>query len=89
MNKADLIEKIAADCDTSKALTGEFLNSFCNQIQKTLKKGDKVTMVGFGTWSITKRKARQGRNPRTGEPIKIKAKKVVKFKAGKGLSEKV
>ena len=58
MNKADLIEKIADDCNMSKALTGDVISSFCTHIQKSLKKGDKVTMVGFGTWSTTKRKAR-------------------------------
>jgi len=89
MNKADLIEKIADDCNMSKALTSDVIASFCTHVQKSLKKGDKVTMVGFGTWTTAKRKARLGRNPRTGEKIKIPAKKVVKFKAGKGLTQKI
>jgi DNA-binding protein HU-beta len=66
-----------------------FLDSFTDTIAKTLKKGNKVTLVGFGTFSVTKRAARNGRNPQTGATIKIKAKKVAKFKAGKELSEKI
>jgi DNA-binding protein HU-beta len=89
MNKGDLIEQMAADSGISKAQATEALNSVINSIRKTLKKGDKVTLVGFGTFSITKRAARTGRNPQTGETIKIKAKKIVKFKAGKELAEYV
>jgi DNA-binding protein HU-beta len=89
MNKGDLIEQMAADSGISKAQATEALNSVINSIRKTLKKGDKVTLVGFGTFSITKRAARTGRNPQTGEAIKIKAKKIVKFKAGKELAEYV
>ena len=89
MNKGDLIEQMAADSGISKTKATEALNGMLGAIRKTLKKGDKVTLVGFGTFSITKRAARTGRNPQTGEAIKIKAKKIVKFKAGKELAEYV
>jgi DNA-binding protein HU-beta len=89
MNKGELIEQMASDADISKAQATEALNSLMTSVKKTLKKGDKVTLVGFGTFSVTKRAARTGRNPRTGESIKIKAKKVVKFKPGKELAEYV
>lgn len=89
MNKAQLIEKLASDTGLSKKDAGAALDSFTDTVTKTLKKGDKVTLVGFGTFSVSKRAARKGRNPQTGEVIKIKAKKVAKFKAGKELSEKV
>jgi len=85
MNKADLIEAIAKDVDLSKADAGKTLDSLTKRITQSLKKGENVTLVGFGTFSVTKRKARTGRNPQTGETIKIKAKKVAKFKAGKDL----
>ncbi len=87
MNKGDLIEQMATDSGVTKTQATEALNSLLTSIRKTLKKGDKVTLVGFGTFSITKRAARTGRNPQTGETIKIKAKKIVKFKAGKELAE--
>jgi len=83
MTKADLIEKMASDADISKAAAGKALDSFIDGIKKTLKKGDKITLVGFGTFSVSKRAARKGRNPQTGETIKIKASKTPKFKAGK------
>jgi DNA-binding protein HU-beta len=89
MNKADLIEKIAGDVEISKKQAGAALDSFTETVAKTLKRGDKVTLVGFGTFSVTKRAARNGRNPQTGATIKIKAKKVAKFKAGKELSGKI
>jgi DNA-binding protein HU-beta len=89
MNKADLIAKIAEDAGITKTQAGGALDSFVEAITKTLKKGDKVTLVGFGTFSVSKRAARTGRNPQTGETIKIKAKKVARFKAGKELSEKI
>lgn len=85
MNKADLIEAIAKDVDLSKADAGKALDSLTKRITQSLRKGENVTLVGFGTFSVTKRKARTGRNPQTGETIKIKAKKVAKFKAGKDL----
>ena len=89
MNKGDLIEAIAKGADLSKADADRALNETLDAITKTLNKGDKVTIPGFGTFSITKRAARTGRNPATGETIKIKAKKTPKFKAGSGLSEAV
>ena len=85
MTKAELIEKVAKDAEISKVAAGAVLQSFTDQVTKTLKKEGKVTLVGFGTFSKTKRKARKGRNPQTGEPIKIKASTGVKFKAGKVL----
>jgi DNA-binding protein HU-beta len=89
MNKAELIDKIAADAEISKKEANAALDSFTEAIAKTLKKGDKVTLVGFGTFSVSKRAARTGRNPQTGATIKIKAKKVAKFKAGKELAGKM
>lgn len=89
MNKADLINKIASDARISKASAGKALDAFLSTASVALKKGDKVTLVGFGTFSIAKRAARVGRNPQTGAEIKISARKVVRFKAGKGLAGKV
>lgn len=89
MNKGDLINQISEDASISKAEATEALNSVLTSIEKTLKGDDKVTLIGFGTFSISKRAARIGRNPQTGAEIKIKAKKVIKFKAGKSLSEAV
>lgn len=89
MNKGDLINQIATDAGLSKAQAGAALNSVLDSITGTLKKGDKVTLVGFGTFSTSKRAARTGRNPQTGATIKIKAKNVVKFKPGKELSSAV
>ena len=89
MNKAELIAKLADDTGITKTQAGAALDSFTEAVAKTLKKGDKVTLVGFGTFSVSKRAARNGRNPQTGAVIKIKAKKVAKFKAGKELSAKM
>ncbi|WQD40776.1 HU family DNA-binding protein [Niabella yanshanensis] len=89
MNKAELIEKLAKDAGLTKTQANAALDSFTEAVTKTLKKGDKVTLVGFGTFSVTKRAARNGRNPQTGAVIKIKAKKVARFKAGKELSSKI
>lgn len=89
MNKAELIEKLAKDAAITKTQANAALDSFVEAVTKTLKKGDKVTLVGFGTFSVTKRAARNGRNPQTGAVIKIKAKKVARFKAGKELSSKI
>lgn len=86
MNKAELIEAIAADAGLSKADSKKALDSFITATTKALKKGDRVALVGFGSWSVSKRAARTGRNPQTGKEIKIAAKKVVKFKAGAELS---
>ncbi|MBM9616018.1 HU family DNA-binding protein [Desulfobulbus rhabdoformis] len=82
MNKADLIEKVAKDCDMTKALTEQVLNSILNTITDAVAAGDKVSLIGFGTFSVNNRAARLGRNPQTGESIQIPARKVVKFKAG-------
>lgn len=89
MNKAELISKIADDAEITKSQANTAIDSFVEAVTKTLKKGDKLTLVGFGTFSVSKRAARNGRNPKTGEVIKIKAKKVAKFKAGKELSSKI
>ena len=89
MTKTELIEKMATDADVSKAAAGKTLNSFVDGIVKTLKKGNKVTLVGFGTFSVSKRAARKGRNPQTGETIKIKASKTPKFKAGKAFKDAI
>ena len=89
MTKAELISKIAEDCEVTKATAVAALESFIEGVTKTLKSGDKLTLVGFGTFSVSKRAARKGRNPFTGEEIKIKAKKVAKFKASKELSGKL
>lgn len=86
MNKEQLVTKIAGDVKITKAQAKAALESFVDAVEKTLKKGDKIALVGFGTFSVTKRKARIGRNPATGATIKIAAKKSVKFKAGKEFS---
>lgn len=82
MNKSELIDAMAADAGISKNAAKLALESFMNNIGSTLKKGDRVSLVGFGSWSVSSRAAREGRNPQTGASIKIAAKKVVKFKAG-------
>ena len=84
MNKADLIKTIAGDADLTKAQATAALDAFIDGVTKSLKAGEGVTLVGFGSFSVAKREARQGRNPRTGEPMTIKASKTVKFKPGKG-----
>ena len=89
MNKAELIEAIAAGAKISKADAGRALDSTIESVSKALKKGDKVSLVGFGTFSVSKRAARTGRNPQTGKTIQIKAKKVAKFKAGSELANTV
>jgi DNA-binding protein HU-beta len=90
MTKVELVEKMANDAGITKAAAGKALNSFMEGVTKALKKKDgKVTLVGFGTFSKVRRKARKGRNPQTGEAIKIKAKNAVKFKAGKKLKDSV
>lgn len=89
MNKAELIEQLAKDAGLTKAQANETLDALTDAIITTLKKGDKVTLVGFGTFSVSQRAARNGRNPQTGEVIKIKATKSPKFKAGKEFSEKI
>lgn len=89
MNKAELIDAIASEAKMTKADSKKALEAFITATSKSLKKGDRVALVGFGSFSISKRAARKGRNPQTGKEIKIAAKKVVKFKAGAELAEKV
>jgi DNA-binding protein HU-beta len=87
MNKGDLISKIADETGMTKADAGRALEAFVGTVTKALKKGDSVQIVGFGTFDVRKRGARTGRNPQTGETIKIKASKNVGFKAGKALKD--
>jgi len=86
MNKAQLIDSIAADANITKADAKRALDAFITNTTSALKKGDRVALVGFGSFSVAKRNARTGRNPQTGKPITIAAKKVVKFKAGSDLT---
>ncbi|MGK0441919.1 MAG: DNA-binding protein HU-beta [Pseudohongiellaceae bacterium] len=89
MNKSELIEAIAASADLPKAAAGRALDATVEAITNTLKEGDQVVLVGFGTFSVKDRAARTGRNPQTGEPIQIKAAKNPGFKAGKALKDAV
>ena len=89
MNKGELVDAIAKDAGLTKADAGNALNAFIGAVSGSLKKGDSVQLIGFGTFSISARAARIGRNPQTGKEIKIAAKKVAKFKAGKALAETV
>ena len=89
MNKSELIDQIALSADLSKAAAGRALDATIAAVKVALKKGGSVSLVGFGTFYVGKRAARSGRNPRTGATIKIKAAKVPKFRAGKGLKDAV
>ena len=89
MNKAQLISKIAEDAGITNAQAGKALGAVINGVTSTLESGDKLTLVGFGTFSTSERAARKGRNPRTGETLNIAARKVVRFKAGKELAGRV
>jgi DNA-binding protein HU-beta len=89
MNKAELIDAVAKDSKMSKKDAAAAVDAVIKIVTDTLKKGDKVTLVGFGTWEVRKRAARKGVNPRTGEAIKIKATKVVSFKPGAAIKEAV
>ncbi len=89
MNKAQLIDAIAAEANLTKADAKRALDAFVTTTTDALKKGDRVALVGFGSFSVSGRNARTGRNPQTGAPITIKAKKVVKFKAGSELADAV
>ncbi|MEZ0344756.1 MAG: HU family DNA-binding protein [Caldimicrobium sp.] len=89
MNKADLVKRMAEIAGTTKANAEKLLDAFMQAVQEAISKGDKVVLVGFGTFQVVKRAARTGRNPRTGEPLKIPAKNVVKFNPGKKLEEAV
>jgi len=89
MNKQELVDAMAAEAKLTKADAKKALDAFVSATSKSLKKGDRVALVGFGSFSIAKRAARKGRNPQTGKEIKIPAKKIVKFKAGADLANKV
>lgn len=89
MTKAELIDKAAAQSNVSKAEAGRVLDSLIGSLTQALAKGESVTLVGFGTFSVSSRAARQGRNPQTGSPISIAASKVPRFKAGKSLKDAV
>ena len=89
MNKSELVDVMAADAGITKAAAKKALDSMMNNVEKSLKKGGRVSLVGFGSWSVSKRAARDGRNPQTGATIKIPARKVVKFKAGSELKDSV
>lgn len=89
MTKAELVDKIAASAGLTKTDANRSLDSMIDAVKAALKKGQKVTLVGFGTFSVSKRKARKGRNPRTGAEIKIPATKVPKFTAGKTLKDAI
>ncbi|MGD9504523.1 MAG: HU family DNA-binding protein [Syntrophobacteraceae bacterium] len=89
MTKADLVAKMADEAGINKATAERALNSFVNAVTDALANGEKITLVGFGTFSLVERAQREGRNPRTGEAITIQASKVVKFKAGSKLKESI
>lgn len=89
MNKSELISAVADASDVSKADVGRVVDSFIQVVSKTLKKNDKVAIVGFGTFEARKRAARQGRNPKTGAPLKIAASKTPTFKAGKTFKDAI
>lgn len=89
MNKAELVESVASRADLSKSDAGDAVEAVFDTITRSLKKGDNVALVGFGTFSVKRRAARTGRNPRTGEPLEIPATNVPGFKAGKGLKDAV
>jgi len=89
LNKADLINEIAKKADLTKTQATDVLNAFTEVVTESLAKGEKVTLMGFGSWEVRERAARTGRNPQTGKTIKIKAKKVPKFNPGKELKTAV
>ena len=89
MNKSDLIDAMAEDAGVTRAAAKKALESFLGNVQGSLKNGNRVSLVGFGSWSVTRRAAREGRNPQTGKTIQIAAKNVVKFKAGSDLQTSV
>ncbi|MES9968575.1 MAG: HU family DNA-binding protein [Candidatus Thiodiazotropha sp.] len=89
MNKAELIEAMAESADISKAAAGRALDGMVEAVTKAMKAGDTLSLVGFGTFSVKERAAREGRNPQTGETIKIKASRIPSFKAGKALKDAI
>lgn len=89
MNKTDLVDLLAAENHSTKKDAEQFLNSFISAVVSTVASGEKITLVGFGTFDVSERQARTGRNPKTGEPLAIPAKRVARFKVGKEFSEAV
>jgi len=89
LTKSELVDKMADSAEISKVAAGRALSALLDGVKASLKKGQKVSLVGFGTFSVSKRKARKGRNPKTGEAIKIAASKVPKFSAGKGFKDAI
>lgn len=89
MNKAELVDAVAAGSGLSKADAKKAVDGFTTAIEGALKSGDRVSLIGFGSWSVSQRAARTGRNPKTGKEIKIEAKNVVRFKAGAELSKSI
>lgn len=89
MNKTDLVNSMAEQAGITKTAAKKALEAFLNDVEGALQKGKRVSLVGFGSWSVSRRAAREGREPRTGKVIKIKAKNVVKFKAGSDLSNAI
>ena len=89
MNKAELIDKIATDADITKAAAARAIESMIDGVTHSLNRGERTTLVGFGTFMVSERKARMGRNPQTGAAIEIKAKRIVRFRAGKELEDKL
>ncbi|MCH8546292.1 MAG: HU family DNA-binding protein [Cryomorphaceae bacterium] len=89
MNKSELIDAMAADAGISKAAAKKALDSFTENVSSALSKGDRISLIGFGTFSVSERSAREGRNPQTGATIKIAAKNVAKFKPGSELSNRL
>jgi DNA-binding protein HU-beta len=89
MNKADLVNSVAEKTGLTKTMSNQVINAITSSISESLSKGEKVTLVGFGTFTTTNRTARKGRNPKTGEVIDISAKRVARFKSGTGLSNEI
>lgn len=89
MNKSNLIDAMAEDAGITKAAAKKSLESFLENVEGALSRGDRVSLVGFGSWSVSRRAAREGRNPQTGKTIKIPAKNVVKFRPGSGLQKAI
>ena len=89
MNKGDLVAAIAGDADLTKAQAQAAVDSFLGNVEAVLQRGGKVTLVGFGTFSVSERSAREGRNPQTGQPIRIPAKNVARFTPGKALKDAI
>ena len=89
MNKAELVEAVSDKAGITKKQAGSVIDAITDTVKETLSKGERITLVGFGTFHVMERKAREGRNPRTGKKLEIPAKKVPKFRAGKNLREAV